>query len=101
MEINIEHEGKCQERSNIKGNKLSRMKCIRCPECNEEILMVPTLGKMIEAIENHVSMHKRQPNICMTMDRPKAPSICINLTEQVLQQASAITDLPNKPSFWL
>lgn len=34
---------------------------IKCPDCDEEILMVPTLKKMSEAIENHVKIHKELP----------------------------------------
>jgi hypothetical protein len=63
--------------------------------------MIPTLGKMIEAIENHVSSHKRQPTTYGTMDRLKTPYIRTRLTEQVLQQASDITDFSSKPPLWL
>lgn len=31
---------------------------IKCPECNEEILITPALRKMNEAIEKHVQLHK-------------------------------------------
>jgi hypothetical protein len=33
---------------------------IKCPECDEEILIVPTLHAMSEAIENHVRQHKQK-----------------------------------------
>lgn len=33
---------------------------IKCPVCGEEILMIPTLRVMKEAIENHVQNHKNQ-----------------------------------------
>ena len=36
---------------------------IKCPECGEEILIVPTLKKMNEAIENHVQLHKAENSI--------------------------------------
>ena len=31
---------------------------IKCPECDEEILITPTLRKMNVAIESHVQLHK-------------------------------------------
>jgi thiamine monophosphate kinase len=101
MESNIEHNEKSQESIHIIGNQQPRMKCIRCPECGEEILMVPTLGKMIELIENHVSSHRRQPNTDVTVTRLKTPSIRTDLTKQVLQQASDMMDVRHKPSPWL
>ena len=101
MESNIEHKEKSQESIHIIGNQQARMNCIRCPECGEEILMVPTLGKMIEAIENHVSSHRRQPNTDVTVARLKMPSIRIDLTKQVLLQASDMMDVRPKPSPWL
>ncbi len=50
---------------------------IKCPECGEEILIVPTLRKMNEAIENHVQQHKVQiaPNLAVKYTKP----ICIRL----------------------
>ncbi len=101
METNLEFNEKSLEAIRVIDNKHSRMKCIRCPECDEEILMVPTLGKMIEAIENHVSSHRRQAQTDVAMSRLKMPSIRISLTEQVLQQASEMTDVNRTPSFWL
>ena len=101
METNIEHNEKSKESIHVIINQQFRMKCIRCPECGEEILMVPTLGKMIEAIENHVSSHRRQPNTDVIVARLKMPSIRTDLTEQVLQQASDMMDVRQKPSLWL
>jgi len=101
METNMELNEKSHESSEIIVNKQSRMKCIRCPECGEEILMVSTLGKMIEAIENHVSSHRRQPNTDVTIPRLITTSVRTNLTEQVLQLASEIMDVHHKPTPWL
>ena len=33
-------------------------KYITCPHCGEQILMVPALSDMIQAIEDHLSTHK-------------------------------------------
>lgn len=45
---------------------------IKCPVCNEEILMIPTLKVMQEAIENHVQNHKNQmeKNKALTYQSP-------------------------------
>jgi hypothetical protein len=84
----------------------TQIKYIRCPECGEKIMMVPTLDEMIEAIDSHVSTHKKQPNADLTVPHLKAPTICMELTKQVLQRASDMLDdeVPNtrqKPSLWL
>ncbi len=65
---------------------LSRLKCITCPECGENILMIPTLYKMVEAIENHVRLHRKQGSTC-------ARAILVDLTQQVLQQASGMAEV--------
>ena len=101
METNIEHNEKSQKSIHIIGNQQPRMKGIRCPECGEEILMVPTLGKTIEAIENHGSSHRKQPNTDVTVARLKTPIIRTDLTKQVLQQTSDMMDVRYKPSLWL
>jgi hypothetical protein len=62
---------------------------IKCPECSEEILMVPTLRKMNEAIENHVRIHKELLKANPTLKYRKAIHIRLVLMEQVLQQASS------------
>jgi hypothetical protein len=63
---------------------------IKCPECGEEILMIPTLRVMSEAIENHVQWHKHS----LMNDPIKAHKIAImvrlDLLGQVLQQACQI-----------
>jgi len=68
--------------------------------------MVPTLGEMIEAIDHHVSTHRKQPNADMAVAHLKTPTICLELTKQVLQRASNmidadLTDSRQKPSIWL
>jgi hypothetical protein len=62
---------------------------IKCPECSEEILMVPTLSKMNEAIENHVRIHKDLLKADSTLKYREAIHIRLVLMEQVLQQASS------------
>jgi len=61
---------------------------IKCPECGDEILMIPTLKTMNRAIENHVRIHreilKNKP-----LEREKtAIQIRLDLAQQVLKQAS-------------
>ena len=60
---------------------------IKCPECGEEILMIPTLRVMNSAIENHVHMHKVQLKTDPTKEHQKAINIQLALVEQVLQKA--------------
>ena len=80
------------------------LKCIRCPDCGEEIMMVPVLAQMIEAIENHISTHKEpgiHPKADLAIGHPKAPCIRENLTEQVLTRAAEISDALNKNQTWV
>jgi hypothetical protein len=63
---------------------------IRCPECGEEILMLPALRKMSEAIENHVKIHKELPAPTPILQQQTAMHIRLDLAQQVLQQASSI-----------
>ena len=77
---------------------------IRCPDCGEEIMMVPVLGQMIEAIENHISTHKEpgiHPKADLAIGHPKAPCIRENLTEQVLTRAAEISDALNRNQTWV
>ncbi len=60
---------------------------IKCPECGEEILMIPTLRVMNEAIENHVRLHKDQLKDDPIKMHQKAISIRLTLMGQVLQLA--------------
>jgi hypothetical protein len=73
---------------------------IRCPDCGEEIAMVPVLGQMIEAIENHIATHKLQPNHDFKSHH-KAPCIRDDLTVQVLQRAAEISGELNKNQTWI
>jgi hypothetical protein len=60
---------------------------IRCPECGEEILMIPTLRVMNVAIENHVCLHREQLRADPIRGHQKAISIRLALMGQVLQRA--------------
>jgi hypothetical protein len=88
VEINTEYEAKIEGKVDNAIIVFSKMRCIRCPECGADILMVPTLGKMIEAIENHVSTHRKQQSGEMSEAPLKPANIRTNLTEQVLEEAS-------------
>jgi hypothetical protein len=101
MDINLERNEQSKENNNEVSNQQPLKKCIRCPECGEEILMVPTLGEMIEVIENHVELHKKHPKKDVPFSHIKTPTIRIDLTQQVLVQASDMMDLPRKPSLSL
>ena len=61
---------------------------IRCPECGEEILMIPTLRTMNEAIENHVKIHKDVLRANPPLKQITAIHIRIDLAQQVLEEAS-------------
>ncbi len=60
---------------------------IKCPECGEEILMIPTLRVMHEAIENHIHTHKEHLKTEPIREHQTAISIRLSLTGQVLQLA--------------
>ena len=81
------------------------VRCIRCPDCGEEIMMVPVLAQMIEAIENHISTHKEhgEQNLRhdLPLQHPKAPVIRENLTEQVLTRAAEISEALNRNQTWI
>ena len=62
---------------------------IKCPECGEEILMIPALRKMSEAIENHVRVHKELLKSSPLLRQHKAMVVRLDLAQQVLQQASS------------
>jgi hypothetical protein len=61
---------------------------IKCPECSEEILMIPTLRAMNEAIENHVKVHKEILKTNPLVMHSKSINIRLDLAQQVLLQAS-------------
>jgi hypothetical protein len=104
MITNLENNEKQKE--NV--TEQTHVKFIRCPECGENIPMVPTLDEMIEAIDQHVSTHKKQPNSDVPVVHLKGPTICMELTKQVLERASEmmdededVPDARRKPSLWL
>jgi len=87
-----------------KFHPVQQLKCIRCPDCGEEILMVPVLSEMIEAIENHISTHKEHGiplSHDLPLSRPTAPQLRENLTEQVLTRAAEISDALNRNQTWI
>lgn len=60
---------------------------IRCPFCGEEILMIPTLRVMNEAIENHIRKHKEELEDNPIKQHQTAISVRLSLTIQVLRLA--------------
>lgn len=62
---------------------------IKCPDCGEQILMIPTLRKMSEAIESHVKIHKELIKDNSLLKHHTAMQIRLDLAQQVLQQASS------------
>ena len=78
-------------------NKSDSNKYITCPHCGDQILMVPALSDMIQAIENHLSTHKedRYPKHD-PMQHPKPPSLDEDLAEQVLVRAAELGDALSK-----
>jgi hypothetical protein len=86
-------------------SSVRNVKCIRCPDCGEEILMVPVLSEMIEAIENHISTHKEpraQLNADLQLHHPVAPTpLRESLTEQVLTRAAELSDALNRNQSWI
>jgi hypothetical protein len=77
---------------------------IRCPDCGEQIEMVPVLSQMIEAIEAHTATHKGQAGQFkgdLSMPHPRPPQIEENLAEQVLQRAAEISDVLGKNQNWV
>ncbi len=61
---------------------------IKCSQCGEEILMIPTLRKMNEAIENHVKIHKASSEEDFFLKQNTAMHVRLDLVHQVLQEAS-------------
>jgi hypothetical protein len=58
---------------------------IKCPNCGEEILMVPTLRIMNQAIENHIDKHKEQLKADAIKEHEAAIFIRLSLMRQVLR----------------
>ena len=71
----------------VPNKDLCRRGFIKCPECGEEILMVPRLRMMSDAIEAHVQMHKEMLRGKPVKVHHKAILIRLALVEQVLQLA--------------
>lgn len=71
-------------------------KYIRCPDCGEQILMMPNLSEMIEAIETHLSTHEAHERLNPVARHLRDPIIEESLTEQVLITAADIKETPGK-----
>ena len=69
---------------------------IRCPDCGEQILMMPNLSEMIEAIESHLSTHDAQAKLNPIVHHLKEPVIEEALAEQVLLTAADIKLAPTR-----
>jgi uncharacterized protein with PIN domain len=59
---------------------------IKCPSCGEEILMIPTLRVMNEAIEKHVQIHKNKIKKDQALKHQTPIFIRLALMRQVLEQ---------------
>ena len=63
------------------------MKTIRCPCCDEQILVVPDLKVMARAIDRHVDQHRqRGDNALATL--METVQVLQSLTEQTLREVS-------------
>jgi hypothetical protein len=62
----------------------SYMALIKC-ECGHEILLIPDLKAMSNAVEDHVLEHLKKT------DEDEAEAIRVNLISQILQKATAET----------
>ena len=100
MEINNECNEHSKENINTINQELPK-KYIRCPECGEAILMVPTLNEMIASIENHIISHKNHPHADLKVPHLKTPAIQLSLAQQAILQASDTMTPTQKPSIWL
>ena len=87
MKTNLECNEQSKESINETDNQQPPKKYIQCSECAEEIFMVPTLGQMIEIVENHVISHRKQTNNDVTLAHLKTPTIRTDLTQQVILKA--------------
>ena len=100
--ITAEYGEECMY-GNIESEENSHQKFIRCPDCGEQILMVPVLAEMIESIENHISTHKNHGEYPKQdpIQHPKAPCIREDLTEQVLMRAAEIGGTLSRNPTWI
>lgn len=101
MEINNKCNEQSRENVNVKNNRELQKKYIKCPECGEAILMVPTLSEMIASIENHIISHRSHPHDDTKVPHLKSPAIQLDLAQQAILQASDIMAPTQKPSIWL
>ncbi len=62
-----------------------RKTCMRCSECGEEILVLPSLRAMGTAIEAHVTKHKEQLEAEPIKGHQKALIVRLALVQQVLR----------------
>jgi|PlaIllAssembly_1097288.scaffolds.fasta_scaffold803575_1 hypothetical protein len=85
------------------GNMSSPNRYIRCPDCGEQILMVPVLSQMIESIENHLSTHKDHSDHVNhdPIQHPKTPCINEDLADQVLIRAAEIGGVLSRNQTWV
>jgi hypothetical protein len=61
---------------------------IKCSQCGDLILMIPTLKAMNTAIENHVKVHKELLKSQPFQMQKTAIQVRLNLAQQVLRNAS-------------
>jgi hypothetical protein len=74
-----------------------------CPDCGEQILMVPVLSQMIESIENHLSTHKYASDHENhgPIQHPKTPCTSEDLADQVLIRAAEIGGVLSRDQTWV
>ncbi len=76
-------------------------KYIRCPDCGEQILMMPNLSQMIECIENHLSTHEANAKLNPIVKHLREPVIEESLAEQALLTAADMKETPNRNATWI
>jgi hypothetical protein len=69
-------------------NNFQKRGYIKCPQCGDEILMIPTLKNMNQAIENHIQIHKELLKDQPLQRQKTAIQIRLDLAHQVLKKAS-------------
>ncbi len=71
----------------LPNDEFPRKGCLTCPDCGEEILMIPTLKVMGDAIENHVHKHKELLKDSPIEAHRTAILVRLSLMTQTLQQS--------------
>lgn len=99
MVVIDESSKQSKDENNKTINQQIPKKYIRCPECGEPILMVPSLDEMITSIENHLTSHRSHPHNDLTVAHLKKPALQLDLAQQALLKASDIMNPSQKPSF--